>query len=501
VASTDEEELLRTLDELAAFGEKRAGSEAGRRAAEHLADRFRAAGLADVRFEEFHFPSHQVVEAELAISVGGRPLAIGFDVLEGCGAGAVESAIVDGDGGTARDRLRGAIALLSRNPLYHRSTQADELARAGARALLLVSTAPDNLRQVGSVRAGWEAMAGIPALAIGAVDGATLRSALVAGRDVRARVRVDARVVDGRGQNVLGRVAGAEPHQVVVGAHYDTWFTGSTDNGGGVVALLALAARRARRPRPRYGLTFVAFDGEELALYGGYDFLRRHVVVGREPILALIDLETPSARDAQLYGLARSNHRPLDDAFADARDLFGACVPMDLVPEIMGGVVPTDVQGLYRSGTPSAATAVDSAWYHTVEDTPDKVDLGRLARIVDALDGALDRLLAAPPDHFAAPDPMLWRAEVALLPREAGGPLRFAIAISDAAGSPRTGAPVAATLLYDGFFPGATALAHTDGAGRAVVAVAVRMGGAPTFLHVAAGPRWPLVEKLFSLAE
>jgi hypothetical protein len=64
-------ELLRTLEELAALGEKRVGTPAGRAAAEYLRARFEAAGLAAVRFEEFHFPQHEVLASTLELAIDG----------------------------------------------------------------------------------------------------------------------------------------------------------------------------------------------------------------------------------------------------------------------------------------------------------------------------------------------------------------------------------------------------------------------------------------------
>jgi hypothetical protein len=503
--SDEERALERTLEELAALGDKRCGSEAGARCGEYLARRFRAIGLAEVCFEEFRFPRHETRAASLAITLDGAPAAIGFDVLEGSGSGTVEGEIVWVGSATAAEldgrSLAGRIALVDRNPLFHRSAQTALVAEAGARALIYASTAPHNLRQVGSVRRAWEALAEIPCLTIGKLDAATLHHDAARAAAARAAISVDAIVTPSVGRNVVGRVPGEEPHQIVVGAHYDTWFAGSTDNGGGVAALLALATRRATRVRPRHTLVFVAWDGEELALYGGYHFLRRHLLDARAPILAVLDLETPSAHGAQLYGLAHSQHAPLGNAiqFSGTADLFGAILPMAMVPELMGGTIPTDVQGLYRGGAPSLATAVDSPFFHTVEDTPDKVDIKRLADTVESFDRMLDRLLAEPAARFSVRDPALWKVEIAGAPTDTGG-RRFQLTITDGKGAPQPDAPVEATLLCDHFFETARREALTDEKGRATIDLALEeLGPPPRFLHVTAGPRYPLVEGVFSV--
>ena len=494
-------ELLRTIEDLAAFGEKRVGTEGGERAAAYLAARLEALGLSDVHTEPFAFPRHQVTEASLRFDLDGGAHAPAFAVLEASAGGDIDAEVVHVEWATdeqLRDKdLRGRVALVDRNSIYHRSTQYDNVARAGAAAMILSSTAPANLPQVGSVRSGWEAMGPIPALTIGSNDGHAVRAALDAGRAVRAHLAVAAQVDRGVGRNVIGSVPGDSDDTIVIGAHFDTWFAGATDNGGGVAAILALAARRARRPS-RYGLTFVGWDGEEIALYGGYHFLREHA----PRALCVIDFETPSALGALAYGLARSNHQPLHDAIdgVGLNELFALNVPMDLVPELFGGVIPTDVQGLYRAGTAAIATAVDAPYYHTAADTPDKVDLARLEETVEAFDRALDRLLLAPADRFRVRDPALWRIDCDL--RRDPPTIALDVRVLDGAGRPCDGAVVDATLFYDDFFERGQARAASDRQGRASLRLTEpeRGGdGARRFVHITAGARFPLAERVLRI--
>jgi hypothetical protein len=493
-------ELATTLADLAAFGEKRAGSDAGARAAAYLFDRMRRIGLDDVHAEPFAFPRHEVADASLALTIGGYDQPAAWHVLDASGSGTVDAAVVHAGWATreqlAELELAGRIALVERNPLYHRSTQYYNCAEAGAAAMLFVSSAVGNLPQVGSVRRTWEAIGPIPALTIGGVDAHVVRAALQSDEAVRAAIHVEASSTRGVGRNVVGHVRGLGDGELVVGAHFDTWFAGSSDNGGGVAALLALADRRARRPPARYAIRFVAWDGEELALYGGYHLLRRYALDGTRP-LCVIDFETPSAIGAQAYGLARSNHAPVEDAIVEVglHELFALNVPMDLVAELFGGIIPTDIQGLYRSGAPSMATAVDAPFYHTVEDTPDKVDLARLEETVLAFDRAIDRLMTMPAERFAAHDPALWHATAHVTRRD--DDVIVAVQVRDGAGQPQAHATVDVVLFEDDFFEQAAARALTDGDGTATLRLR-GCGAAPPdqrrFLHVSAGPRWPLVE-------
>src|SRR4051812_8069303 len=87
-------ELAATLDELAAFGEKRVGTEAGARAAEYILARMRALGLEDVRAEAFAFPRHDVLHATVELTVAGGNRAPSYAVLEASGGGVADGQVV-----------------------------------------------------------------------------------------------------------------------------------------------------------------------------------------------------------------------------------------------------------------------------------------------------------------------------------------------------------------------------------------------------------------------
>jgi hypothetical protein len=83
--------------------------------------------------------------------------------------------------------------------------------------------------------------------------------------------------VPGGLRNVIGYVPGREPGYVVVGAHYDTkdipGFVGANDGASGT-AVVAELSRTLRRPR--HGIYFIFFDGEESPRGApNYAFLRR----------------------------------------------------------------------------------------------------------------------------------------------------------------------------------------------------------------------------------
>jgi hypothetical protein len=498
----DPHRLHQLVVELTTLGGRRTGTPSGLRAAKQVALRLLATGVDRVWTEPFRFPRHDVLAAELEVEIAGRRLAPAptIEAFEASGAGSIVGEVVSV--ATATDELvraadvAGRVALVERLPSFHRSTQYANVCRHGARAMLDVSQAPGNLRQVGSIRRSWTAAGSIPAATLGAVDGALLSDALAAKAQVTARMTVRTRMVPAVGRNIVGCIRGASKDRglVVIAAHYDSWFEGATDNAAGVAALIALAAARAERRRAKNSFVFAAFDGEEIALYGAYDFLRRHLVRGRRPIVAVLNLETPSAHGARIAGWACSDHAFLDAAMRTSRldQVYPAFLPMNLVPELFGGVIPADVQPFYRAGIATMSTAVDAPYYHTTEDTPDKVDYDVLAEVCTALARSLDELADAPA-LAADAGPEIWRIERA----KPSQPRRLAMVVRHGA-RPVAGAAIEATWFAGGFFPLAQIAAKTDERGWAQIAPpALPAQTKPTFLHVTAGLSYPLAETIW----
>jgi hypothetical protein len=505
LAPTNQDDLLATLDALAAMGEKKAGTPAGQMAAAYIEDKLSALGLTDVHRETFSFPLWELGTKSMTITIDGVAMTPGFDVFEASGGGTVDGPIVDV--GTATDAelagvdLTGKIALVNRNPSFHRSAQLRNVTDKGAAAMLYLSVAPENLRQVGSVRFDWEAADRIPAISIGADDGKLVRDAVLANKVVRAQIAVTITTKPGTGANVIGRIPGERPETIVLGAHYDTWFSGSSDNGSGVAELLAIAGRRMQRGKPKYTLVFVGYDGEEIGLYGGYDYLHKHDVSGDETILAVINFESPSAKDPDIAGLVHSNQPKLDEALQKAhlRQIYGVYAGLEIVAKLFGGIIPTDIQGHYRSGVPTVTTAVTNPYYHTVKDTPDKVDLQLLVESTDAFDEAIGYLLALAPEDLAVVDREVWTAEVTTVP---GSMFTVTAKVKNGDGMPAAGATAIATVLYNDFTAAVTQNQTTDATGTATFVLpgdVITLGSGSRFLHVSAGPVYPLAETIVAL--
>jgi Zn-dependent M28 family amino/carboxypeptidase len=203
---------------------------------------------------------------------------------------------------------------------------------------------------------------------------------------------------------------------VVLGAHYDTvpHCPGANDNATGVAALLDLAHRFARRPRART-VRFVAFVNEEPPFFqtdrmGSLVYARSAQSHG-DRIVAMVSLETmgyySEAAGSQRYPLPMAPLYPSTGNFigfvsnlASARLLLRARrafkqrtrFPLQVaaLPEAVPGVGWSDHWSFWQAGYP-ALMVTDTApfrypWYHTADDTPDKVCYEPFAEVVHGLE-------------------------------------------------------------------------------------------------------------------
>ncbi|HLE93602.1 MAG TPA: M28 family peptidase [Sulfuricaulis sp.] len=209
---------------------------------------------------------------------------------------------------------------------------------------------------------------------------------------------------------------------VVIGAHYDSVFEspGANDNGSGVAALLELARLFAARDTERT-VRFVAFVNEEPPLFRTGDMgSRQYARAARaqnEDIRAMLSLETighyNDAPGSQHYpplfspffpdrgnfiGMvsnigSRALLRQAVSAFRAASDF-----PLEYVSTFgwVPGVDWSDHGSFWSEGYP-AIMVTDTAlyrypYYHSAQDTPDKVDYARLARVTAALAAVVEAL-------------------------------------------------------------------------------------------------------------
>ena len=203
---------------------------------------------------------------------------------------------------------------------------------------------------------------------------------------------------------------------IVLGAHYDTvpQCPGANDNATGVAAVLDLAQRLAGRPCRRT-IRFVAFVNEEppffqTAQMGSVVYAQAAKARG-DRIVGMLSLETMGyyshTRGSQRYPVPMQLLYPDTGNFigfvsnlGSARLLFnarrafraGCNFPLQTaaLPANVPGAGWSDHWSFWQAGYP-ALMVTDTApfrypWYHTADDTVDKIHPDEFASVVDGLE-------------------------------------------------------------------------------------------------------------------
>ena len=202
---------------------------------------------------------------------------------------------------------------------------------------------------------------------------------------------------------------------VVVGAHYDSAeeAPGADDNASGVAGVLELARVFAQNPQART-VRFVFFSNEEPPWFATEQMGSRHYAAAAraqdDQIVAMLSIESIGYYDTE-KGSQRYPF-PLNFAYPDVGDFIGfvsnlksrgllhkaiaafrthATMPTQgaAAPGWVPGVWWSDHWSFWREEYPAIMIS-DTApyrypFYHTPQDTPDKLDYDRTARVVDGL--------------------------------------------------------------------------------------------------------------------
>jgi peptidase M28-like protein len=238
------------------------------------------------------------------------------------------------------------------------------------------------------------------------------------------RTRRDSYEMQGQGcHNIEAEILGNRPEIIIVGAHYDSVFgsPGANDNGTGVAGTLALA-RRFASAKPKHTLRFVAFVNEEPPYFlsgemGSQVYARRCKERGNK-ISAMISLETigyfsdaphsqtyPSPGLGLLYpnvgnfiGFVSNVHSRvlLRRVIALFREHAKISSEGASLPAFIPGVSWSDQWSFWQQGY-WAIMVTDTApfrypYYHSSNDTPDKLDYDRFTLVVSGMEKVIQAL-------------------------------------------------------------------------------------------------------------
>ena len=406
--------------------ERPSGSAGERAAIDHVVETLRADGV-DVEVHTYQAYASTPVSASLDV-VGSSfsPDAITYSFS--APADGLEAELVDG--GTVRDipalepgtgerlvlagdidapgsagsrypDVTGAIVLVDGNP---GRASLDRLAMLGAvgvvyahleerlNDLIVTSTwGTPSLRS-------YHRLPSIPAVHVRRSDGDALRARLGQGE---TRVRITAEVdVGWRPHHLaIARIPAPDPDApfVLFGGHIDSWYFGGTDEGASNAAMVELArAFHANRQGLRRGLVVAWWPGHSNARYGGSTWFADHY---------FDELRTRGVAYLNIDGMGQTGARRFGATTSAALGGLAADVVAGLTGEV---VVPSrpgrnSDQSFNGVGLPllqldHRRLAEDGGywWWHTPDDTFDKIDVDVLKTDTDLYADALARLLSAP---------------------------------------------------------------------------------------------------------
>jgi hypothetical protein len=197
------------------------------------------------------------------------------------------------------------------------------------------------------------------------------------------------------GANVIGRIEGAGP-PLLLGAHYDHLgrdgrdvYWGADDNAAAVAILVEVAARLARNPGRQTWV--VAFDGEEPPHFLTANMGSQRFVEDPPLPLDSIDLMVcmdlcghalgmPAlARDLFVLGAETSRASFIDEISVEGLRIRRAGI--NLLP-------PLSDYHAFRERAVPFLFLTGGRWqhYHTPQDTPEKLDYGKMAATADWLE-------------------------------------------------------------------------------------------------------------------
>ena len=195
--------------------------------------------------------------------------------------------------------------------------------------------------------------------------------------------------------NVIAEVPGRDPAAgiVLVGGHLDSWDlgTGAVDDGAGVAIAAAAAKRIMDAGGARRTIRVVWFGAEEVGLFGGNDYRKRH---GQELHASATESDFGADRiwrvDFSLPGAAA--------AVADRVE--AALAPLGIARGRTPAQGGPDIGALVNGGVPAVTLNQDGTDYfdlhHTHDDTLDKIDPAKLRQNVAAYTAMIAVVADAP---------------------------------------------------------------------------------------------------------
>lgn len=378
------------------IGQRLAGSQAEARARDWAVEELKALGFQNVRIEEFTIPYWSRVIDEARVT-GDNPQNLVISALGGSQStpeGGVEAPLVRFESmeelnAASPDEIEGKIVFIDqmmtatmdgsgyRVANTKRRECAGAAAEYGAVACLIRSVGTQHRRfpHTGAMKREGP-LGALPAAALSPPDADQLARLLERGPvNVHVNIQVEA-YENAPSGNVIAEVPGrTNPEEtVLISCHLDSWDlgTGALDDGAGCGIVVGAAKLILEREKaPHRTIRVVLYGAEEVGLFGGTAYARRHAEDLPNHILA-------AESDFGARKIWSFQTRFGDGALDYARELQLLLQPLGVGAADNRAFGGPDIGVLMRAGVPVVTPRQNGIDYfdfhHTPDDTFDKID-------------------------------------------------------------------------------------------------------------------------------
>jgi len=410
--------------DLVNMGPRITGSPAERTAADYIARAFDAAGLERVAYEPFPIRSYEAETPTLIARGKGFEYTIPAEAIWFTEGGTVTAPAIDlgmgspGVFSTVDPKGKVAVVksrvLLNYYPTHSMLATYRQAEAAGAAAYVAWIDAPFDLAPRYNHLKEDHPPGRIPGLLLTRGDGMFLQSLMDEhGGDVTLEVSLDATEAIAETGDVVGYLPGSDD-VVIIGSHYDSVFDGAVDNAAANAGLIALAHWAGEQEGTLPTLVFCAHPGHEVNV-GAREFVKNHTDDIDRAFLYLSldgfastgfswnpDGVSPTGGDEK-RGVSISDNPLLLSIAVDAirkhRLLPAAYIPASNI------IFNRDLEGrLHELGVPTLMVIGKPIWYHSREDTPDKLTPDQLYRSFLAHMEILEEVIAVGPEKIRVAD-------------------------------------------------------------------------------------------------
>ncbi|MFO7796204.1 MAG: M28 family peptidase [Promethearchaeati archaeon] len=431
------QEIYQHMKTICDFGYRRAGTESAVKTEEYIFEELKRAGISDVELEEYKFNRWWAEEYGLKILKNDELPILDDQIITSFPVwttGSTDSEGITADfvyvgNGTSVDfekiSVQNKIALIEGKMILNffpsytdRIFNSLALAKEnGALAVVFINGSPlDLITYIFYMSMlGWKRR--LPALSVNNIDGEYLKYLCSNNRsNLKVNLIQKVKTEKAKTNTIIGTIPGKSEDIILIGTHTDSTFTGAMDNAAANAGLIAMARFFADLPLEKRDKTikFVGWTGHETGLIGVNKFTKMHQDM-LDKIVTFIMLDGLASNgyynqaDGAVVETGKDEKRGLfiTDNSVLTSIVIDSVLKYQLFPSayVSAKTLPVSDMGPFVfADVPSIMIIGKSIFYHTKEDTTERVPPERLERATKAHIEIIEHILKTPKDSIIEAD-------------------------------------------------------------------------------------------------